>query len=110
MPWGELDWMQVGAGALFILLVIVQSVRGFFGGRRFSAPGQAVEVAGALIDVKRIDGLIAALDMNTMALKQNQAAMDKNSAECEELREEARRLGQQMQRLGDALYQTRGRH
>lgn len=110
MPWNELDWTQVGAGLVFIILVIVQALRGFFGGRRSSAPEAAVEVAGALIDSKRIDGLIAALNMNTMALKQNQAAVDKNTAECEELREEARRHGHTMQRLGDALYQTRGHH
>ena len=65
--WENLDWTAVGTGIILTIALMLQSVKSYLTGKVSGVPTPAasVEVAGALIDTKRIDTLIDAIGQNT---------------------------------------------
>lgn len=114
MPWSELDWSAVGAGALFILLMMFQGVRGFVAGRREEP--RPLQMTGAVVDAARMDMLIAelgALSAGLVAhrkvLEEHGRLMDRNSNVASEITEAASRLSRDLQDLSREMARG-GRH
>lgn len=59
MPWGELDWSAVGAGAVFLLLMIAQGIRGVIQGKREEP--RPFQASGVVVDAARLDLVIQEL-------------------------------------------------
>lgn len=113
-PWEKLDWTAVGTGVLFTVAVLFQATKGFVVGRNDAPvppqpgvpPPTTVEVAGALIDTKRIDLLIAELGSLTAVLvtvrkimEEHGQRIDVNSGRIEVSNKVIERTGEHMERL-----------
>lgn len=130
MPWDEVDWTAVGTGLLFTVVVLFQGLKGFFLGRQGGAKPtpSSVEIAGALIDNKRVDLLVAelgassashltlsrAIERNIEAMERHREALveakqslERNTNQAREVAQEAESLSHDMRALGDRMILSR---
>lgn len=131
MPeWSPISFDNVASGLWVVIALLLSAIgvrRGIHMGEGIPSrdhPPPDVEVAGALIDNKRVDVLIAALggaelamvdlrraierhtlvmEAHALGMAEGKRALDKNSEQAREVQEEAERLSRDMRELGDRL-------
>lgn len=74
---------KIGQGVLYLIGGLLMAL-GIQRGRRTGEPPPSLEVMGDVVVVKKIDALVAAIDMNTMANQQKGLAIQKNTAAMDE--------------------------
>ena len=81
MPtWADISFVDVATGFFWVIAAALASIGIGAKVKQGAAPTPStVAVTGDVVVVQRLDGLIKAMDMNTMALTQKAVAIQKNT-------------------------------
>lgn len=90
MDWSTISAADFANGVLFIIGAVIAALGGLFGlkQKRKDAGDEPLELAGAVIDQKQAETIVATAGANTEALEENTEALEKNTEAIEQSRRE----------------------